>query len=181
MDLILETPRLLLRQILPEDAPALFELDSNPNVHRYLGTKPVTSIDQVYGYIESIRGQYVKNGIGRFAVILKESGENIGWAGIKFITEPENNRVDFYDIGYRLQEKHWRKGYALEAAKAWLDYGFNGMKIPLMIATAHTGNVGSNVILQKIGMTCTEQFVYQDFVCNWYEMKSPAQLIINNE
>lgn len=173
MDLIIETPRLLLRQILPTDADALFELDNNPNVHRYLGNDPVTSIEQVYGYIESIRNQYVKNGIGRFVVVLKESNEVIGWAGIKFITEPENNRVNFYDIGYRLQEKHWRKGYALEAAKAWLDYGFKEMKIPTMIATAHTENIGSNTILQKLGMINKEQFPYEDFVCNWYELENP--------
>lgn len=175
MDLIIETPRLLLRQMLPRDAAALFEMDSNPNVHLYLGNEPVTSIDQVYGYINAIRGQYEKNGIGRFSVVLKESAEVIGWAGIKYITEPENNRVDFYDLGYRLQQKHWRKGYALEAAKAWLDYGFKDMKIPTMIATAHVENAGSNTILQKIGMQKKEQYLHHDLPCNWYEMDNPVK------
>lgn len=172
MDLQIETDRLLLREMLPSDANALFEMDSNPNVHLYLGNEPVTSIDQVYGYIESIRNQYLKNGIGRFVVVVKETNEVIGWAGIKYITEPENNRVNFYDLGYRLQEKHWRKGYALEAAKAWLDYGFNQMKVDALIATAHVDNAGSNAILQKIGMKQTDQYNHEGIPCNWYEIEN---------
>ena len=170
MNIILQTERLLLREMLPSDAEALFEMDKNPNVHLYLGNEPLQSIDQVYGYIESIQNQYIQNGIGRFVVVLKETNEVIGWAGIKYITEPENNRVNFYDIGYRLQEKHWQKGYGLEAAKAWRDYGFNEMEIPMLVATAHVDNVGSNKILQKIGMVHKEQYMHHDLLCNWYEM-----------
>lgn len=173
MNLILETERLLLRPLLASDAEALFEMDNNPNVHLYLGNEPVQAIDDVYGYIESIQNQYIKNGIGRFTVVVKDTNEVIGWAGIKFVTEPENNRTNFYDLGYRLQEKHWRKGYGLEAAKAWLDYGFNQMKIPIMIATAHVDNDGSNTILQKIGMVKKEQYLYDDLLCNWYELQNP--------
>jgi|SRR6478672_517559 len=173
MNWVLETERLLFRPIDKADAPALFELDSNPNVHLYLGNEPVTSIDQVYGYIESIQNQYIQNGIGRFAAVLKDTNEVIGWAGIKYITEPENNRVNFYDIGYRLQEKYWRKGYGLEAAKLWRDHGFNEMEIPMLIATAHVDNAGSNTILQKIGMDFKETYLHHDLPCNWYEMKNP--------
>ncbi len=173
MDLILETDRLLLRKIQLEDAQSLFEMDNNPNVHQYLGNHFVTSIDEVYQYIDKIQKQYISNGIGRFAVVLKETEEVIGWAGIKFITEPENNHVNFYDLGYRLQEKHWRKGYAIEAASAWLKYGFNEMKIPIIYALAHIENLGSNTILQKIGMKQNGQFFYEDLLCNWYELENP--------
>ena len=173
MNIQFESERLLYRPIAISDAEALFELDSNPKVHEYLGNNPVTSIDEVYGYIGSIQQQYIDNGIGRFALVLKETNEVIGWAGIKFITEPENNHVNFYDLGYRLQEKHWRKGYALEAAKAWLDYGFNQMNIPTMYASANVNNIGSNTILQRIGMIQNGQFYWQDIRCNWYEMKNP--------
>ena len=132
MNLILETERLILREMLPSDAPSLFEMDSNPNVHQYLWNKPVTSIDEVYEYIELVRNQYLENNIGRFVVILKETNELIGWAGLKYNTEMVNNKVDFYDIGYRLNEKFWGKGYASEATVAWLDYGFKTMKIEIM-------------------------------------------------
>jgi RimJ/RimL family protein N-acetyltransferase len=173
MDLQIETYRLLLRPFLATDAEALFEMDHNPNVHAYIGNKPVTSIDEIYGYINNIQQQYRDNGIGRFAFVIKATKEIIGWAGIKYITEPENNHVNFYDLGYRLQEKHWRKGYALEAAKAWLDYGLNQMNIKTMYASAHIKNVGSNIILQRIGMIQNGEFYWDDLLCNWYELQNP--------
>jgi len=148
-------------------------MDNNPNVHLYLGNEPVLSIDDVYGYINSIQNQYIQNGIGRFVVVLKDTNEVIGWAGIKFVTEPENNHVNYYDLGYRFQEKHWQKGYGLEVAKAWLDYGFNQMKIPVMFASAHVDNKGSNSILQKIGMIQKERYLYDNLLCNWYELQNP--------
>jgi RimJ/RimL family protein N-acetyltransferase len=173
MNLILETERLILREMLPSDAEALFEMDSNPNVHKYLWNKPLTSIDGVYQYIEMVRNQYLENNIGRFVVVLKGTNELIGWAGLKYNTEMVNGKVHFYDIGYRLNEKFWGKGYASEASFAWLDYGFNVLKIKVMEAAAHTDNIASNRILQKIGLKMTEQYLEEDVSWNWYELKNP--------
>lgn len=175
MNLILETERLLLRPMQVEDAEALFEMDSNPNVHLYLGNEPLTNIQECYGYIKSIQNQYLQNGIGRFVIVLKETNEVIGWAGLKFITEEENGHNNFYDIGYRLQEKQWRKGYALEAAKAWLDYAFTEMKIPTINASAHVDNIGSNTILQKIGLQQKNEYLHHDIPCYWYELQNKKE------
>jgi RimJ/RimL family protein N-acetyltransferase len=175
MNLILETDRLILREMLLSDAEALFEMDSNPNVHKYLWNKPLTSIDEVYQYIEMVRNQYLENNIGRFVVVLKETNELIGWAGLKYNTEMVNDKVHFYDIGYRLNEKFWKKGYASEASFAWLDYGFNVMQIEIMEAAAHTDNIASNRILQKIGLKMTEQYLEEGVSWNWYELKNPNE------
>ncbi len=80
MNLILETDRLLLREMLLSDAEALFEMDSNPNVHQYLWNKPLTDISEVYLCIKSVREQYIQNNIGRFVVVLKATNELMGWA-----------------------------------------------------------------------------------------------------
>jgi ribosomal-protein-alanine N-acetyltransferase len=133
----------------------------------------LTSIDGVYQYIEMVRNQYLENNIGRFVVVLKETNELIGWAGLKYNTEKVNNKVHFYDIGYRLNEKFWGKGYASEASFAWLDYGFNVMKITVMEAAAHTENSASNRILQKIGLKMTEKYLEDGVSWNWYELKNP--------
>lgn len=172
MNLILETDRLILREILFEDAPAFFAMDNNPNVHNYLWNKPTQRIEETIEMIEFIRNQYSNNGIGRFAMILKETNEFVGWAGLKFNTEIVNNKVNFYDIGYRLDEKFWGKGFASEATFAWLDYGFNSMKIPKMEAAAHADNSASNKILQKIGMKMTEQYLEDGVLWNWYELEN---------
>ena len=141
MNLILETPRLILREMRHEDANALFEMDCNPNVHKYLWQKPVVHIDEVHAYIDMVRKQYINNGIGRFVAITKNTNELIGWTGIKFVKDHvENGNTNFYDYGYRLNEKFWNKGFATEASKAWLDYGFNQMKIQEMNAYTHAEN-----------------------------------------
>ncbi|WP_426091270.1 GNAT family N-acetyltransferase [Flavobacterium sp. DSR3-2] len=173
MKLILETDRLILREMLLLDAKALFKMDSNPKVHQYLWNKPLTDISEVHSSIEFVRAQYIQNNIGRFVVILKETNELIGWAGLKYNIEMVNNKVDFYDIGYRLNEKFWGKGYASEASFAWLNYGFNVMKIKVMEAAAHTENIASNRILQKIGLKMTEQYMEDGVSWNWYELKNP--------
>lgn len=78
MNIYLETERLILREIVPEDAEAFFAMDSNPEVVKYVGIKPLTDISQSVEMIESIRKQYKENRIGRWAVILKEDGKLIG-------------------------------------------------------------------------------------------------------
>lgn len=170
MNIKIETERLILREILPSDAEAMFLMDSNPNVHSYLGNNPLISLEQAVQYIENIRVQYIQNAIGRYAVVLKETNEFMGWAGIKFVTEPENDHVNFYDIGYRFKEEYWGKGYAYEAAKAWLHYGFLKMNILSINASVHIDNVASRKILEKIGLKMVAEYQYQDIPCYWFEL-----------
>jgi len=169
MNLLLETPRLLLRPIELSDAEGMFLLDSNPNVHLYLGNKPVKTIEEILGYIENIQNQYKINGIARFAVIHKESGDFLGWSGIKFITEEENNHINFYEIGYRFREEFWGNGYAYETAKAWYDYAFNELKVDTLYASAHVDNIASRKVLEKIGLKLKNEFTWNNEVpCVWY-------------
>ena len=173
MDLILETDRLILREMCHDDAAELFEMDANPNVHKYLWNKPNTSIDEIHEYITSVRQQYLDYKIGRFIAVLKNTNELIGWVGLKFNTIEVNNKINFYDIGYRLNDKFWGKGYASEATIAWQEYGFNQMNINVMHAATHIDNTASNKILQKIGMTKTETYLEDQVLWNWYEMENP--------
>src|SRR5690606_11821069 len=124
----LETDRLLFRPLIAEDDIHLFELDSNPDVHTYLGKTPVTDIQQVRDVIADIQWQYSESGVGRMATIIKETGEFIGWAGLKRERNVTRYGV-FYDLGYRFMPQYWGKGYATEAAKAFVDYGFNVLKL----------------------------------------------------
>jgi ribosomal-protein-alanine N-acetyltransferase len=172
MNLILETDRLILREFQLSDAEAFFAMDSNPNVHKYLWNKPVQKIEEINEIIDSVRKQYVDNGIGRFAMISKETNEFVGWAGLKFNTEMVNNKVNFYDIGYRLDEKFWGKGYASEATIVWLKYAFEIMNIKTMEAAAHSDNLASNRILQKIGMQMTETYLEDGISWNWYTLEN---------
>jgi len=75
----IETERLILRPVLDTDVDGMFELDSNPEVHKYLGNMPITNKDQAEKYIELLQQQYKERGIGRWAVIHKETNEFMGW------------------------------------------------------------------------------------------------------
>ncbi|THU40793.1 GNAT family N-acetyltransferase [Niastella caeni] len=171
MKIFLETERLILREIVPSDVDGFFELDSDPEVHRFLGSTPVQTKDQVVEAIRFIRQQYIDNGIGRWAVIDKNTNSFIGWAGLKFITELTNNHINYYDVGYRLIRKYWGKGIATEAAKASLLYAFDTLNAREVYAIADCDNAASNKILTKIGMKCIETFNHQGIKCNWYKIE----------
>jgi RimJ/RimL family protein N-acetyltransferase len=167
-----ETERLLVRELLPTDDAGMFELDSNPEVCKYVGVKPVTDIAQSREIIAMVRQQYLDYGIGRWAVILKETGEFIGWAGLKFIKKI-NDRENCYDLGYRFIEKHWGKGYGTESAKAFLDFGFNELKLEKISAYIDVENTASQKILEKCGLTFTNTFIDEGDLCAWYEIQNP--------
>ena len=103
-----DSDRLFYRELLPTDDRAMFELDSNPEVQRYTGSKVVSSIDESRAIIAQIRQQYIDHGIGRWAVILKETNEFLGWAGLKFHASM-NAYENVHDLGYRFLQKHWEK------------------------------------------------------------------------
>jgi ribosomal-protein-alanine N-acetyltransferase len=153
-----ETGRLILREFIPEDAAGIFELDTDPDVHAYLGNNPLTKIEQAEQVVAFIRKQYEENGIGRWAVIEKESGRFAGWAGLKWVTEPVNNRSEYYDLGFRFIKKYWGKGYATEAARASLAYGFDKLNLEEIFAIVDVRNEASIRVLEKAGMIKVEEF-----------------------
>jgi ribosomal-protein-alanine N-acetyltransferase len=167
----LETPRLILREVTVDDANGFYELDSDPEVHRYLGNKTVTTLQQCHDTISFLQKQYIENGIGRWAVVEKESGEFIGWSGIKLVTETFNNHINYYDLGYRLIRRFWGKGYASESAYATRDYAFEKLGVKELFAAAHTGNVPSNKIILKCGFKPGIPTEYEGEPVNWYSLK----------
>lgn len=169
----IETERLVLRPFELSDAEGMFELDSNPNVHLFVGNRPVKHIEESVEYIKIVQRQYETVGIGRWAVVLKETNEFIGWSGIKYITDEINKHKDFYELGYRFIEKHWGKGYATEAGKAFVDFAFNEMKVEALYAYADAGNEGSRKILEKLGFHFINSFEYNEEIEVWYELKNP--------
>lgn len=175
MKIFIETERFFLREILPTDVDGLFELDSDADVHRYLGNKPVENKNQIIDVISFIRQQYIDNGIGRWAIIDKETNGFIGWAGLKLITEETNNRIDFYDLGYRLIKKYWNKGIGTEVASATLKYAFDELNLKEVYAMADSDNVGSNKILKKIGFDFIETFDLDGTPHNWYKIENHYQ------
>ena len=172
MKIFAETDRLILRELLPEDVKGMFELDSDEEVHRYLGGNPVNSINQSIADIEFIRKQYLENGIGRWAVIEKSTNNFIGWSGLKLITDEVNNHTNYYDIGYRFIKKSWGKGYATESAMTVIKYGFEQMSLKEIIGIADIENEGSINVLEKCGLKKLGNFDYNGRLHYWMKIET---------
>jgi len=154
---ILETPLLTLRRFTEADAPLIFDLNSDPEVLKYLHEFPLIDQKDAARVIRDvIMPQYEKN-LGRWAVIVKETDEFIGWCGLKH--RPELNEID---LGYRFKKTSWGKGYATEAAKHALQYGFENLHLEEITGRAHIENIASLKVLEKIGM----KFIKEEVVDN---------------
>lgn len=147
---ILETPRLYLREMTPEDAEAAYILNLDPEVLQYTGDDPFESIEEAKTFLENY-ASYRTYGFGRWGIILKETDEYLGWCGLKYTPE-----LDEFDIGYRLMKKFWGKGYATEAAKACLELGFEQFNMKTIVGRAMPANLASVRVLEKIGLTYLE-------------------------
>lgn len=169
----IETSRLLLRAMRLDDAEGMFDLDSRPEVLRYLDTPPLKDIEQAREIIRYVQRQYEAHGIGRFAVEWKATGEFVGWAGLKFLTEPLNGHVNYHDLGYRLLPKFWGMGIATEASRASLDLAFNQMGLQVIYAGVLPENAASCKVLEKVGMRFVNPFELQNLTWHWYAVERP--------
>ena len=168
----IETERLILRNILPSDVDDMFELDSDPEVHKYLGNKPFKNKSQSKENINDIIKQYQELGIGRWAMVNKQTNEFIGWSGLKLNRITLNGHTNFYDVGYRIIKRFWGKGYATESSIAALNYGFNTLNLDTIYGITEKDNQASHHILLKVGLRYIEDF-YDDKTnlnLSWYNI-----------
>ncbi|MGB4843947.1 MAG: GNAT family N-acetyltransferase, partial [Ferruginibacter sp.] len=157
MNIVFQTPRLILRQLTIEDAPLILELNSDPEVVKYLHEPTLQSVEQAQKIITDIILPQYKNKLGRWAIHTKDDMEFIGWCGLKH--RPE---LDEIDLGYRLKKQAWGKGYATEAAQHTLDYGFMALLLTTITGRAHVDNAASYKVLEKIGMDYIGEGIIDD-------------------
>lgn len=157
MKIIFETPRLLLRQFTLEDAPLLLQLNSDPEVLKYLHEPILQDEAHAKQILTNIIFPQYENKLGRWATFIKESNEFIGWCGLKYL--PERDEID---LGYRFIKTAWGFGYATEAAAQTLEYGFNTLHLNIITGRAHIENIGSLSVLEKIGMKYVSEGIVDD-------------------
>ncbi|MCX2720486.1 GNAT family N-acetyltransferase [Lentiprolixibacter aurantiacus] len=145
--MILQTERLILREMLPSDETNMLRLHSHPQVQQYTGDTIITTLEGIHGKIEEKIAEYKKYGYGRWVAILREEMEFIGWAGLSYLPE-----FDEIDLGYRFLPEFWGRGLATEASRAILKYGFEELKLNRIIAMALPDNEASIRVMQKAGM-----------------------------
>ncbi len=143
---VLETERLLLRQLTMDDVPVLFEMHTDPMMNRYTDRAKMKSMDEAMEKMKTIISMVDnRNGIA-WAIVLKESGKQIGdisfWRLVK-----EHYRAE---IGYCLFPDFWEKGYMTEAAGSAIDYAFSKLNIHSIEANVNPNNVASIKLLEKM-------------------------------
>ncbi len=128
--MIVETPRLVLREFALTDERHLSPILASSQVMRFSVSGCLT-LEQTKEEIDSFITSYRKYGFGKWAVILKETNQLIGYCGIAL---EEIDSKQETELGYRLSENYWGHGLATEAARAALHYGFNKLELPDIIA-----------------------------------------------
>lgn len=159
MDFLLETERLKLRKFLPKDSLGFFHLNNDPKVLEFTGDSPFLSENEALKFIQSY-DHYQKFGFGRWSVILKETGEYLGFCGLKFTEE-----LDEVDIGFRFFRNCWNKGFATESSLAVLDFAFSELKLKRIVARTMPENKASIRVIEKIGMRFVEERISENE--NW--------------
>lgn len=144
----IETERLTLRAFREADAAAFFELSQDPDVMRYVGDRRVPTLQESWRAIAGWLGHWALRDYGQWAIEERASGRLIGRAGII-------NPVDWpgAEVGYLLGRAWWGHGYATEAARAAMDWGFERIGFADLLSLIDPANNPSIAVAMRLGET----------------------------
>ena len=142
---VLTTERLLLREITPDDAGALFQLRTDKRSMRYIGKKIPSSLNEIFKLITVLREGITLNTAITWAICFKDDPKLIGTIGYHLIYK-EHSRAE---IGYMLLSSVWQQGIISEAIPAVLQYGFHEMELHSVEAKIDPENKASSACLKK--------------------------------
>ena len=157
MKVILETERLLLRELTPEDFDAMFEILGDAETMLYY-PQPY-SREVLAAAMERQFKCYAEYGYGLWAVMLKSENKFIGDCGL---LRQEVDGVLELEVGYHFNRKYWGQGYAPEAAKACFDYSFNVLGRTRMISLIRPENLPSQRVAEKNGLQIEKKILWRD-------------------
>ena len=157
MQVFLETERVVLRQFTAADVDLLFDLDSDPEVMRFLTGGIPTPREAIQNDIlpKFLRSYEGLAGFGVWAASRKASGEFLGWFGFRPKDATSPNDVE---LGYRLRKVAWGQGYATEGARALIRKGFTELGVQCVFATTYQDNLASRRVMEKVGLTLVRTY-----------------------
>ena len=178
MNQILETKRLVLREMEETDYEALCRMLQDPEV--MYAYEHAFSDEEAWGWLHNQIRRYREEGFGLWAVILKESGEMIGQCGLTLQPYGEERVVE---VGYLFQKAYWHQGYAIEAAMACRDYAFKTLKIPSVYSIIRDNNLASQRVAERNGMRRVDQIVkhyYSMDMPHWiYRVDASEEIVVS--
>jgi RimJ/RimL family protein N-acetyltransferase len=144
---VLETERLILRWLSPDDAAFIFRLVNEPSWLKYIGDKGVRTLQDAENYIRNGPVEmYGRLGFGLYLVELRDGGEPLGICGLI-----KRESLEDVDLGFAFLPNFWGNGYAYEAAAAAMSYGKNVVGLSRIVAIVSRDNHPSSKLLEKLG------------------------------
>lgn len=143
----IETERLILRAIMPEDVESIFDIFSKEEIMKYYGMYPIETTEQAEKLIHNLNCCFEKNIGIRWAIVLKKDNKLIGTCGYHNWNKPHSRA----EIGYELSDDYWGQGFMKEVLKAVIPFGFDNMDLNRIEALVYPENTSSNMLLKKIG------------------------------
>jgi RimJ/RimL family protein N-acetyltransferase len=152
--IVMETPRLILREMTQDDYPALAAiLQDAQTMYAYEGPM---SDEETQNWLDRQQTRYREDGFGLWAVVLKSSGNMIGQAGISW---QNANGVRVPEIGYLFNRGYWKNGYAIEAAAACKQYAFDPLGFDEVFSIIRDTNFPSMNVAIRNGMLVRGSFI----------------------
>jgi len=167
---ILHTQRLRLEPLSDKHQNALFALNSDPDVMRYITGRP-QNLEEVRTMIERVKRHWAEFGCSWWAWISINSGELIGAGCIQPLAHQPGNGLE---IGWRLRRDKWGQGYASEAARAMAAFAFDTLHSPDLTAVCHPDNAASARVMERLGM----QF---RGIEKWYDTDTSAYFLTREQ
>jgi RimJ/RimL family protein N-acetyltransferase len=145
----ISTERLIMRSWRESDLAPWAAMNADPEVRRYVG--PLLTPGQAEAWVLNFQDDLDRRGFGFWALEVRTSGDFIGFTGLDIVEE--EMPVTGVEIGWRLARSAWGHGYATEAARAALEYGFGILTLPEIVAITMAANLRSQAVMERIGMT----------------------------
>jgi ribosomal-protein-alanine N-acetyltransferase len=148
----IETQHLILRAWAPQDAEAWFHILQEEGILRYFPNPNPPARAKAGDYIAHHLQHWTGFGYGHWAVVTCEDGRVVGWDGLEYLSELKQT-----EVAYLLSKSVWGRGYATEAARAAIRFGFEAAGLDEIIGLVHPDNIGSVRVLEKCGMTFADR------------------------
>jgi ribosomal-protein-alanine N-acetyltransferase len=170
----IQTSRLVLRPFTENDIDRFHEILIEKDMLRYFPKTDPPPWDKVQTMVLGIIKHWNERGYGLWAVEPKSPRVLMGRCGLQYLPDTDEIEVDGL-----LSREAWNKGYATEAAKASLRYGFHELKLDFVVGIVHPKNMASRRVLEKIGMTLSERKQYFGMDCYRYVLERDQYLRVS--
>lgn len=169
-DIFLETDRLTLYRFTPADVETILTLDSDPVVMRYV--IPPRTRPEIEKYVADVLADYDRfPGLGRWLAHERATGRFVGIWMLKPLQETEH-----IEVGYRMFEEFWGRGFATEVARALVRHGFETVRLRQIVGITHPDNAASQHVLEKCGLQYqrTIRLGFVEHPLRFYTIDSPT-------